>query len=111
MGIVLVVGVTIFGLLIYSESGIDGFYNVPSVAWYWIILSGVSNKTGFFFQVQGLRMTSAVQATLIAVSQMLVLSLIGWFCFGEVLTHPLIMLGLGLTVYGVFMSAKPEGSK
>jgi drug/metabolite transporter (DMT)-like permease len=55
-------------------------------------------------------MTSAVQASLISVSQMLVLSLIGYLFFHEAI-NVLVMIGLGLTFYGVFMSAKPESPK
>jgi drug/metabolite transporter (DMT)-like permease len=80
---------------------------VPDGAWRYVLISGVANMTGFFFQIQGLRMTSAVQASLIAVSQMVLMSLIGYLFFGE-MVNTLVMMGLGLTIYGVLMSAKPE---
>ena len=109
MALVLAVGIVIFGTFIYGRQGIAGFTAVPHAAWVAILISGVCNVTGFLFQVQGLRMTSAVQASLIAISQMLLLSLIGYLFFGETaLFHPLVMIGLGLTVYGVLMSARPE---
>jgi drug/metabolite transporter (DMT)-like permease len=112
MAIVLAVGTVFFGILLYDKSGVAAFYDAPQVAWYCIVISGVCNLTGFIFQVQGLRMTSAVQASLIAVSQIMLLSLIGLLCFGEVIDkYGLVIIGLGLTVYGVFMSAKPEVSK
>jgi len=107
MAIVLAGGTVIFGSFLYGTHGISGFYNVPTIAWYVILISGTGNVVGFFFQVQGLRMTSAVQASLISVSQMLVLSLIGCLVFHEALPV-LVMIGLGLTFYGVLMSAKPE---
>jgi drug/metabolite transporter (DMT)-like permease len=107
MAIVLAVGVVIFGAFLYGKHGTAGFYAVPHAAWYGILLSGICNMIGFFFQIQGLRMTSAVQASLIAISQMLLLSLIGYWCFHEVI-NTLVMIGLGLTAYGVFMSARPE---
>jgi drug/metabolite transporter (DMT)-like permease len=107
MAIVLAVGVVIFGAFLYGKHGTAGFYEVPHAAWYIILISGFCNTVGFFFQIQGLRMTSAVQASLIAISQMLLLSLIGYWCFHEVI-NSLVMIGLGLTAYGVFMSAKPE---
>jgi len=109
MSIVLAVGIAIFGSFLYGKHGIAGFYDVPQVAWYGVLISGVANMTGFFFQIQGLRLTSAVQASLIAISQMLILSLIGYLFFHETI-NMLVMIGLGLTVYGVFMSAKPERS-
>jgi drug/metabolite transporter (DMT)-like permease len=109
MAIVLAVGIVIFGLFLYGKHGVIGFYDVPRVAWYCILISGTSNMAGFFFQIQGLRMTSAVQASLISVSQMLVLSLIGYLFFYEAI-NVLVMIGLGLTFYGVLMSAKPENA-
>jgi len=107
MAIVLAVGAVIFGLVLYSKQGTAGFYSVPSVAWYVILILGTCNVAGFFFQIQSLRMTSAVQASLIAVSQMLLLSLIGWWFFGEIVTW-IVMVGLGLTVCGILMAARPE---
>ena len=107
IGLVLAVGIVIFGILLYSKHGVEGFYNVPNVAWYAILVSGVANVAGFFFQIQGLRMTSAVQAAIIAVSQILVLTLIGYLYFHEAI-NILVIIGLVLTVYGVLTSAKPE---
>jgi len=107
ISIVFAVGIVIFGSFLYCKHGIAGFYNAPQVAWYGVLISGVANMTGFFFQIQGLRLTSAMQASLIAISQILILSLIGYLFFHEAI-NMLVMVGLGLTVYGVFMSAKPE---
>jgi drug/metabolite transporter (DMT)-like permease len=107
MVIVLAVGMVIFGTILYSKQGVAGFYTAPDFAWRFMLISGVCNLLGFFFQLQGLRMTSAVQASLIAVSQILLLSLVGYWFFAEAI-NVIVMIGLGLTVYGVFMSAKPE---
>jgi drug/metabolite transporter (DMT)-like permease len=107
MSIVLATGMGVFGVCLFCKYGIAGFYEVPDVAWNVILISGVANMAGFFFQIQGLRMTSAVQASLIAVSQIILMSLIGYLFFDEVV-NSLVMVGLGLTIYGVFMSAKPE---
>jgi drug/metabolite transporter (DMT)-like permease len=109
MSIVFAVGLLIFGAALYCKHGAAGFYHVPVNAWYVIPISAISNMIGFFFQIQGLRMTSAVQASLIGVSQILMLSLIGFFVFHEAV-NALVLCGLGLTVYGIFMSAKPERS-
>ena len=107
MALVLSVGIVIFGTCLYGKHGITGFYNVPEIAWRCILLSGICNAVGFFFQIQGLRMTSAVQASLIAVSQMILLSLIGHYFFAEAI-NLVVLLGLGLTFCGVVMSALPE---
>jgi drug/metabolite transporter (DMT)-like permease len=107
MAVVFLTGIAIFGTLLYGNHGIAGFYNVPEIAWKCILISGICNALGFFFQIQGLRMTSAVQASLISVSQMILLSLIGYLFFAEVV-NTVVLIGLGLTVYGVFISARPE---
>ena len=107
MSLVFAMGMVVFGTCLYCKQGIAGFYSVPDVAWRCILISGVANMSGFFFQIQGLRMTSAVQASLIAISQMILLSLIGWWFFYEAI-NTIVMIGLGLTIYGVFMSARPE---
>ncbi|MDR0520701.1 MAG: DMT family transporter [Planctomycetaceae bacterium] len=109
MSIVFAVGLVIFGTALYGKHGAAGFTDVPAAAWYVIPVSATANLIGFFFQIQGLRVTTAVQASLIAVSQILMLSLIGFLCFHETV-NMLVISGLVLTVYGVFMSAKPERS-
>ena len=108
--IVLAMGTVLFGASLYNKCGASGFYNVPQAAWFAIVISGTCNLIGFIFQVQGLRMTSAVQASLIAISQMLLLAVIGYLFFHEAI-NIVVMIGIGLTVYGVFMSAKPENLK
>ncbi|MDR0609174.1 MAG: DMT family transporter [Planctomycetaceae bacterium] len=107
MSVVLGVGVVTFGSCLFLKHGVTGFHDVPDWAWAVIPISGLCNMIGFFFQIQGLRMTTAVQASLIAVSQILVLSLIGFAFFNETI-NLLVLAGLILTVYGVVMSAKPE---
>ncbi|MDR0870588.1 MAG: DMT family transporter [Planctomycetaceae bacterium] len=107
MSIVLATGVLVFGSCLFREHGAAGFYNVPDKAWYIVLLSGLTNLIGFFFQVHGLRMTTAVQASLISVSQMLVLSVIGFYFFNETI-NAAVLLGLFLTAAGIMMSAKPE---
>jgi drug/metabolite transporter (DMT)-like permease len=114
MSIVFVVGMVVFGTCLCCKHGIAGFFSVPHSAgipalavWHCILISGISNTIGFFFQIQGLRMTSAVQASLIAVTQMILLSLMGYLFFHEP-TNAIMVFGLGLTIYGVFMSASPE---
>ncbi|MDR2345131.1 MAG: DMT family transporter [Planctomycetaceae bacterium] len=109
MCIILGIGVLIFGTCIWVRTGIVGFYNVPNIAWYIIPIAGLSNVVGFFCQIQGLRMTSALQASLIAVSQMILLSVVGFLYFKEPI-NIVVTLGLILTVYGVVISAKPENN-
>ncbi|MDR1486038.1 MAG: DMT family transporter [Planctomycetaceae bacterium] len=107
MCIILGVGVLIFGMCIWLKSGVVGFYAVPDVVWYIIPVAGLSNVVGFFCQIQGLRMTSAVHASLIGVSQMIFLSVIGFIYFREPINF-VVLSGLMLTAYGVVISARPE---
>ena len=110
MLLVLGVGIIIFGSCLLLRKGFDGFTDVPPIAWKLIPITGLCNMVGFFFQVHGLRLTSAVQASLISVSQIIVLSLIGMILFGEP-TNTLVWIGLTLTAFGVVLSAKPEQGK
>ena len=107
MLIVLGVGILTFGSCLYWRQGLDGFTDVPPIAWKLVPITGLCNMIGFFFQIHGLRLTTAVQASLIAVSQIIVLSLIGMVFFDEP-TNILVWIGLTLTAYGVVLSAKPE---
>ncbi|GHT22201.1 hypothetical protein FACS189419_04410 [Planctomycetales bacterium] len=107
--IVLGAGVIIFGTCLYAGHGASGFVNVPPFAWYLIPISAVCNAVGFFFQIQGLRMTTAVQASLVAVAQIILLSFVGYLYFDEAV-NSIVIFGLVLTSYGVIISAKPENS-
>ena len=107
MLIVLCVGIVTFGSCLYLKAGLGGFSHVPPLAWRLVPITGICNMIGFFFQVQGLRQTSAAQASLIAVSQILALALLGILFFNEV-TNLLVWIGLTLTASGVILSAKPE---
>ena len=108
MSIVLGTGVVVFGLCIWAKTGQTGFYEVPDrTLWLLVLMSGLANVIGFFFQVEGLRMTTAVQAQLIALSQMVILLLVGFFFFKEPV-NAVIITGLFLTICGVAISAKPE---
>ncbi|GHT32739.1 membrane protein [Planctomycetales bacterium] len=108
MNIVLGTGIIIFGLCIWTKHGLTGFYEVPNPnLWLLVFIVGLTNALGFFFQIEGLRMTSAVQAQLITLSQMVILSLVGFFFFKEPV-NAVIITGLLLTICGVMMSAKPE---
>ncbi len=117
MGTIFGVGVFWFGLCLYRKTGWDGFLHIATVdgqwldmektarSWWLVGISGFCNMVGFFFQVQGLRMTSAVQVSLVAVSQFLFLALFGMFFFGEP-TNAIIWTGVALAVCGVLLSAK-----
>lgn len=113
MFIVLGTGAVIFGICLFlnGRCRFDAFYaGIPQSAWNVIAISGLANVIGFFFQIQGLRMTTAIQASLIAVSQIVALSLIGIFFFGEQ-TNTIVWVGLGLTAYGIVRSANPENKR
>ncbi len=107
MSIVYVVGVSVFGTCLFLESGRSGFTAVPPDAWTVVPISGLCNVVGFYFQVHGLRMTTTVQASLIAVSQILILALVGLLFFDETV-NAWIVSGLVLTLCGVVISARPE---
>lgn len=105
MAIVLCVGVVSFAGCLYARRGWTGFIDQPILCWKLVAVSGCCNLAGFLLQVQGLRMTTASQVSLVAVSQFLFLALIGMCFFGEP-TNAIIWTGIFLTVFGVLLSVK-----
>lgn len=103
----LFVGTLVFGVDMCRTSGLKGFCAVPSDCWKWVLLAGLFNVIAFMLQVLGLRLTSVSQVTFIGVSQVVFLSLSGFFFFGERL-NGFVVLGLLLTSVGVCMSSSPE---
>ncbi|MGL4944275.1 MAG: DMT family transporter [Thermoguttaceae bacterium] len=103
MAIILVIGVLGFGFCLYREHGLNGFVDAPPVCWWLVAASGVANLIGFFCQAFALRLTSATQVMLISVLQIGVITLTGYFLFGEPV-NTLIVVGLILTTLGVIAS-------
>jgi len=111
MVIVTGIGAAIFGSLLWHQEGFDGFYrNIPQNAWKWIIVTGLFNTIGFYFQALGLRYTIVARAQLIAAAQIVFITLVGIFYFDEA-TNMLVWLGVTLTILGVLIISKPMESE
>ena len=101
------VGMVYFGSVILATRGVSGFANVPKECWFWIGLAGITNLTGFFFQVQALLLASATKMSLIAAFQIVIFAFLGILFFGEPM-NILIAVGVVLAIVGVFFSSKSE---
>lgn len=102
--------VTGIGSLYYGGSvcltrGVQGFVEVPPECWFWVVLCGLANGFGFFFQIQGLLLASAAKVSLISTAQIVILSVIGIVFFHESMSL-MIILGAALTIAGVFLTSK-----
>jgi drug/metabolite transporter (DMT)-like permease len=107
MAIILFVGILAFGGCLLEREGIAGLWDEPTDCWYLVVATGLCNVIGFFFQVQGLRMTAAAQVSIVATGQFVFLALFGMFVFNEQ-SNLVIWLGVALVVIGVLISAKQE---
>ena len=105
MIIVTGVGMLYYGTAIVATRGTNGFTDVPQECWFWILLSGLANTTGFFFQVQALLLASAVKMSLIAAFQIVIFAVLGILFFGEPM-NILIAIGVLLAIVGVFFSSQ-----
>jgi len=99
------VGMLYYGGVIFATRGIGGFTDVPKECWFWILLSGIANATGFFFQVQALLLASATKVSLIAAFQIVIFAVLGILFFGEPM-NILITIGVALAIVGVVFSSQ-----
>lgn len=108
MVIVTGIGVLVFGVQLLAERGFSGFYQgIPPKAWFWVLLTGVANTIGFYFQVLGLRYTVIARAQLIAAAQIVLITIVGILYFGEI-ANTLVWIGVSLTILGVLVITKPD---
>lgn len=101
------VGVVVFGCTIFVTKGPDGFIAASDDLWPYLIFCGLTNFVGFFFQVQALRHTTAVQVSLIAATQIVFITIIGIVSFKES-ANSLIWTGTALAILGIFLSTERE---
>lgn len=97
------VGMISFGLFLIAERGIEGFYRVPGECWPIALGAGLLNLVGFYFQNKGIELIPASKVSLICVSQIFLLTVLGITFFGEP-ANPAVWTGLLLTVLGVLMA-------
>ena len=105
MIIVTGVGTLYFGTSVVVTRGFAGFSDVSPDCWFWIILSGVTNTIGFFFQVQGLLLASAAKVSLISAFQIVIFAFLGMLFFGEMM-NTCIAIGIVLAIVGVLFSSQ-----
>ena len=103
MFLVTLTGMIVFGSCLMLERGFDGFWrDIPSECWGIVLLSGVLNLCGYYFQNRGIELVSAATGALVAVSQICLLTVFGILFFHEP-SNALIWLGLAMTIVGVLL--------
>lgn len=97
------VGVVSFGSFLLADRGPEGFIDVPTECWVIALSSGLLNMFGFYFQNKGIQRVPVSKVSLIAVSQIFLLTILGISFFGEP-ANPTVWTGLILTVVGVLLA-------
>ena len=99
------IGMLYYGTSVVVTRGFAGFGDVPSNCWFWIILSGITNVIGFFFQIQGLLLASAAKVSLISAFQIVIFAFLGILFFNESM-NICIAIGVMLAIIGVLFSSQ-----
>lgn len=105
MFIILGIGAAYFSGTLYYQKGLDGFLDVPPECWFWVLVAGIVNLLGFFFQIQGLLLASAAKVSLISTAQIVILTITGILFFSEPINF-MIVLGSLCAIIGVFFASK-----
>lgn len=107
MCLICFVGVVVAGICLLREEGAHAFLAPSRRCWLLALGSGCANCTAFFLQSLGLRYATASKVTLIAVVQIVCLTLIGAFFFKEP-TNLFVWVGLTLTCAGILLARNLE---
>ena len=103
MFLVTLTGMIVFGVCLWLERGPSGFWrDIPIECWGIVLMSGVLNLCGYYFQNRGVELVSAATGALVAVSQICLLTVFGILFFHES-SNALVWLGLMMTVAGVIL--------
>ena len=97
------VGAVTGGGFFLAKEGMSAFWTAPGICWGLALAAGVSVSVAFLLLNLGLQYASASKVTMIAVSQLVLLTLLGRFVLHEP-TNPLIWLGLTLACVGILLT-------
>ena len=100
-------GVVVAGFCLLVTDGPHAFVAPPPKCWLLAIGAGFANCLAFLLQTTGIKYATASKVTLIAVIQIVFLTLIGTLVFHEE-SNILVWCGLALTCVGIFSSHNLE---
>ena len=101
--LICLVGAVTGGGFFFAGEGRDAFTAVPADCWALALASGICVTVAFLLLNLGLRYASASKVTMIAVSQLVLLTLLGRFVLHEP-TNILVWLGLCLACVGILLT-------
>ncbi|MCF0202286.1 MAG: hypothetical protein HUK08_02880 [Bacteroidaceae bacterium] len=100
------------GMKVVAEDGSVTWTAPPTTCWILVLIAGVANMTGFYFQIEGLRRLFVLKQTMLANAQAIALTLTGFVFYHETCTWT-IGLGVVLVAVGVAVAGldrdKPDG--
>ena len=97
------VGVVACGLIFTCQHGFSAWTEPPAPCWIYVLIAGVFNAIGFYFQIESLRRLYLLKQSLVATAQTGALCLAGIFFFHESF-GVMAVVGLILLAAGVFIS-------
>ena len=103
MFLICLVGAVTGGGFFLAKEGAAAFWTVPGSCWGLAFAAGVSVSVAFLLLNLGLRYASASKVTMIAVSQLVLLTLLGRFVLHEPMDS-LVWLGLTLACIGILLT-------
>lgn len=101
--LICLVGAITGGGFFFAGEGREALSAIPINCWILALASGISVTVAFLFLNMGLRYASAAKVTMIAVSQLVLLTLLGRFVLHEP-TNIVVWLGLGLACVGIMLT-------
>lgn len=94
------IGVLVCGGALTCEEGLAGWTTAPPECWAFVLIAGIANMIGFFFQIEGLRRLFVLKQTMVANAQTISLTLVGVVFFREKFTL-IVALGVAMVAAGV----------
>ena len=103
MFLICLVGVLTGAGFLTAEEGPSAVVTAPPLCWLLGISAGVAGMAAFLLLNLGLRYASASKVTMIAVSQLVLLALLGRFALHEP-TNGFVWVGLALACFGIILT-------
>jgi drug/metabolite transporter, DME family len=101
------VGVVMLGPICVVRCGMQSLLATPPKQILLMAAAGVFNLIGFLALIHGLKLTTVVRANVLSASQVAMAATAGMAMFREP-PNPWLLLGIGLTVFGILSIDRPE---
>lgn len=102
MLIVTGMGVLTVGPISAFRVGWEGWRELSTESWAWLLGAGTINFAGFISLTVGLRLTPVVHANILSAAQVAIAAAAGLLIFREPLT-PTLIIGAALTIFGILL--------